>query len=92
MAHHMYDMAMHRLTVWCCLCRVGAAMLRGKYEEAVRLIMQPHAGEKEDSAAARALYLEHGGCLVQTNTLCVTVTACIKGRSWLDAVALLLCV
>lgn len=35
-------------------------MLKGKYEEAVRLIMQPHAGEKEDSAAARALYLEKG--------------------------------
>lgn len=38
--------------------RVGAAMLKGEYEEAVRLIMQPHEGEREDSAAARNLYLQ----------------------------------
>ena len=42
------------------VARVGAAMLRGEYEQAVRLIMQPDVNEKAESAAARALYLEQG--------------------------------
>jgi len=41
-------------------CRVGAALLRGQYQEAVRLIMQPRDGEREESAEARRLYLEKG--------------------------------
>ena len=41
-------------------CRVGAALLRGQYQEAVRLIMQPRDGEREESAEARQLYLEKG--------------------------------
>ena len=35
-------------------------MLKGEYEEAVRLIMQPLEGEREDSAVARNLYLQKG--------------------------------
>ena len=41
-------------------CRVGAALLRGQYEEAVQLIMQPRDGEREESAEARRLYLDKG--------------------------------
>lgn len=35
-------------------------MLQGQHEEAVRLIMKPRDGEKEDTAQARRLYLETG--------------------------------
>ena len=35
-------------------------MLKGDWREAVRLIMQPHESEKEDSAQARRLYLDGG--------------------------------
>ena len=45
-------------------CRVGAALLRGEYEEAVRLIMQPREGEREETAEARRLYLDKGGFAV----------------------------
>lgn len=41
-------------------CRVGAALLRGEYEEAVRLIMQPRDGEREETVEARRLYLDKG--------------------------------
>ncbi|DBB03074.1 TPA: hypothetical protein ACH3X1_013389 [Trebouxia sp. C0004] len=40
--------------------KVGATLLRGRYEEAVRLIMQPRDGEREETAEARRLYLEKG--------------------------------
>lgn len=41
-------------------CRVGVALLQGEYEKAVKLIMQPRDGEREETAEARRLYLETG--------------------------------
>ena len=41
-------------------CRVGVALLRGEYKEAVQLIMQPRDGERQETAEARRLYLETG--------------------------------
>ena len=41
-------------------CRVGVALLQGKYKKAVQLIMQPRDGEREETAEARQLYLETG--------------------------------
>lgn len=46
------------------LGRVGVALLQGQYEEAVRLIMQPRDGEREETAQARRLYLEQGVLLL----------------------------
>ena len=37
---------------------IGLQLLKGEWREAVRLILQPHEGEREDSAAARRLYLD----------------------------------
>ncbi len=51
-------------------CRVGAALLRERYEEAVRLIMQPRDGEREETAEARRLYLEKGA------SACLWVQCC----------------
>ena len=45
--------------------RVGAAMLRGEYEQAVRLIMQPREGDREEGVEARRLYLDKGDIEVQ---------------------------
>jgi hypothetical protein len=39
------------------LCRVGAKLMKGEWEEAVRLIMQSTGGDRA-AAAARQLYLE----------------------------------
>ena len=49
--------------------RVGAALLRGEYEAAVRLIMQPRDGEREETAEARKLYLQKGDCPSAHQTL-----------------------
>lgn len=35
-------------------------LLKGEWKEAVRLIMQPHEGERDDNDRARKAYLEEG--------------------------------
>ena len=44
----------------CPCCSVGRELIRGNWEAAVQLIMAGHEGEREDSAAARRLFLEAG--------------------------------
>ncbi|KAL0027136.1 hypothetical protein WJX79_009492 [Trebouxia sp. C0005] len=55
--------------------KVGAALLRGHYEEAVRLIMQPRDGEREETAEARRLYLEKGDVMGALYTMQRHLTA-----------------
>jgi hypothetical protein len=50
----------------CCCCRVGAALLRGEWQAAVRLIMQGGPGERREYRQARALYMEQGDIQVGT--------------------------
>eukprot|EP00891_Asterochloris_glomerata_P003047 jgi/Astpho2/3047/e_gw1.00051.10.1_t len=40
--------------------RVGKHLVLGQWEDAVKAIMMPHAGEREDAQAARRLYLDKG--------------------------------
>lgn len=43
-----------------CSCRVGLLLLKGEWKEAVRLIMQPHEGERDDNDRARKAFLDEG--------------------------------
>lgn len=43
-----------------CTCSVGRELIKGNWEEAVRLLMSGHEGERADRAAARKLLLEDG--------------------------------
>lgn len=64
--------------------RVGVALLQGQYEEAVRLIMQPRDGEREETAQARRLYLEQGdvkGALSQIQRHLTAERAILEGLS-----------
>ncbi|KAL0052217.1 hypothetical protein WJX82_010083 [Trebouxia sp. C0006] len=64
--------------------KVGAALLRGQYQEAVRLIMQPRDGEREESAEARRLYLEKGdvtGALYKMQRHLTAERAILEGLS-----------
>ena len=46
--------------------RVGAALLRGEFSAAVRMILGGKPGEKPDIAAARAAFLKDGDAKVNT--------------------------
>ena len=64
-------------------CRVGIALLKGQWEEAVRLIMQPSSHERADSQAAKKLYLEQGdipGALKAIPRHCVAESAILEVR------------
>lgn len=59
--------------------RVGAKLLKGEWEAAVRMLMTGHTGDSPAVAAARKLFLEGGECSNATNAggtcrsrLCVT--------------------
>ena len=63
--------------------RVGIALLKGQWEEAVRLIMQPSSHERADSAAAKQLFLNQAdipGALKAMPRHCVAECAILEVR------------
>jgi hypothetical protein len=70
----------------CCCCRVGAALLRGEWQAAVRLIMQGGPGERREYRQARALYMEQGdiqvGCRGASLSSGVMLLSCVIRRRW----------
>uniref|UniRef100_A0A383W6L3 TRUD domain-containing protein n=1 Tax=Tetradesmus obliquus TaxID=3088 RepID=A0A383W6L3_TETOB len=62
--------------------RVGAALLRGEWQGAVRLVMQGGPGERREYRQARALYMEQGdiqGALKVLPTSLVAERAVLQG-------------
>ena len=39
-------------------CRVGSLLLKGDWEAAVKLVMSPREGDREDAQRARQLFLD----------------------------------
>ena len=60
MASYLHGMARSAKRLCVCVSRVGAALLRAEYEQAVRLILQPREGDREEAVDARRLYLDNG--------------------------------
>ena len=72
---------MHKASCRWVRCRVGIALLKGQWEEAVRLIMQPSSHERADSEAAKKLYLDQGdilGALKAIPRHCVAESAILQ--------------
>ena len=72
---------MHKASCRWVRCRVGIALLKGQWEEAVRLIMQPSSHERADSEAAKKLYLDQGdilGALKAIPRHCVAESAILE--------------
>ncbi|KAF6264278.1 pseudouridine synthase [Scenedesmus sp. NREL 46B-D3] len=62
--------------------RVGAALLRGEWQAAVRLVLQGGPGERREYRQARALYMNHGdiqGALAVLPTSLVAERAVLQG-------------
>ena len=53
--------------------RVGAALLRGEWEAAVKLVMEQREGERPENVEGRRLYLEEGDIQVGKSPQCIAM-------------------